>query len=298
MRALTKNLLLLVLLGAILGYLARRYPELSKGTDFVHFYCASRMVIEGAGNRLYDFALQEQFQARYAGRIGTYFVHPPFEALIYLPFALLPLNSAYIFWTAVNVALLFLTAWLLRRSWVPRWDWRLLGLAFLSFVPALVTMLQGQDSILQLLLFTAAFAALRRQKDFAAGCLLAGGLFKFQLALPLFVMLLPARGKKFAAGFSCVGALLVLISVAVSGWGSLVDYPRCLLRFSDLPLAAVHPREEMANLRGLAALLFRAPQLAGIFTVVGSLAILWMAMRGYKESQASGENSVRLAFAA
>ena len=299
MRVLAKNLLFLLLLGAVIGYLARRFPDLSKGTDFVHFYCAARMVSEGAGHRLYDFQLQEQFQARYAGRVGTYFVHPPFEALIYLPFTLLPLSSAYALWSGLNAALLVLSARLLQRLALRNLDWRAVSLACLSFVPALVTLLQGQDSILQLLLFTAAFAGLRRQKEFLAGCLLAGGLFKFQLALPLFLMVLPGRTRRFVAGFAAVGGLLVLASVAVSGWGSLVDYPRALLQFSQLPLAAVHPREEMANLRGLAAVFFPNPQVAEMFTLAGTLAIFWLAIRGGKGagSRTHSEGHENLAWA-
>jgi len=39
------------------------------------------MVREGFGRQLYDFHAQEKFQIRYAGRIGEYYIHPPFETL-------------------------------------------------------------------------------------------------------------------------------------------------------------------------------------------------------------------------
>jgi hypothetical protein len=282
MRNLAKNLLLLLTLGAVLGYLGRRFPELAKGTDFVHFYSAARMVREGLGPRLYDLALQQQFQARYAGRAGTNFVHPPFETLIYLPFSIWTLGRAYLLWSTLNIALLLLTARLLQRHLFPDWDWRLMGLASFLFVPVLVNLQQGQDSILLLFLFVSAFAALRDGREFAAGCLLACGLFKFHFALPLFLMTLPGRTRRFSAGFASVAAVLVLVSVAISHWGVLVDYPRCLLHFPETAGAVLHPREEMANLRGLGALLSAGnARLGSAITWAGSLLIFWLAIRGW-----------------
>ncbi|MGC1962164.1 MAG: glycosyltransferase family 87 protein, partial [Candidatus Sulfotelmatobacter sp.] len=155
-----------------------------QGTDFPDFYCAARMLAAGHGHHLYDADLQRQYQAHYAGRVGTLYIHPPFEAVLYLAVAWLPLRYAYLLWSLLNLAFLGVGARRLAKEILP-WDWRLSLAASLTFVPALLCFLQGQDSLLLLLLAVLAFAALRRGRGFAAGCWLGLGLFKFQLALPL-----------------------------------------------------------------------------------------------------------------
>ena len=95
MPTLAKNLLVLSALALVVIYFAYIFPRMQKGLDFPDFYAAARMVRDGRGRDLYDPLVQNQYLIRYSGRIGTYFIHPPFEALVYLPFALLPLRWAY-----------------------------------------------------------------------------------------------------------------------------------------------------------------------------------------------------------
>jgi len=80
----TQNTLLLLMLAGIVYYFAHNFAERAQGTDFADRYAAARMVREGYGHQLYDFHLQEQFQIRYAGRVGEYYIHPPFETLLFL----------------------------------------------------------------------------------------------------------------------------------------------------------------------------------------------------------------------
>src|SRR5439155_320641 len=101
-----KNFLLLAALALIAIYLAHRFPEMEKGTDFPDFYAAAKLVHDGLGHQLYDPAVQERFQIRYSGRIGTLYIHPAFEALFYLPFAAAPPHRAYVLWSLLNLALL------------------------------------------------------------------------------------------------------------------------------------------------------------------------------------------------
>jgi hypothetical protein len=98
------------------------------------------------------------------------------------------------------------------------------GLMLLWFVPLLIALLFGQDSILFLLLCCLAWQQLESRKDMSAGCLLALGLFKFQFAIPIAVLIAMRRGWRFAAGFllASVGvALLCAGIVGVSGIRSL-----------------------------------------------------------------------------
>ena len=250
-----KTLMLLVLLSALTVFFCAHFSASSHGTDFPDFYSASRLLIAGHGHELYDAQVQRQFQSRYVGRVGTLYIHPPFEALFYLAVAWLPLNSAYALWTVLNLAFLAFIARKLAREVLPAWDWRLLLMASLTFVPALLNFLQGQDSVLLLLFVTLAFIALRSNRAFAAGCWLGLGLFKFHLVLPLALVLALQKGRNgFLRGFALMAAALAAVSAAISGWAVFAAYPKFLLHLREQPFAGVFP-QAMANFRGLSYVL-------------------------------------------
>src|SRR5437868_8830581 len=79
--------------------------------DFISFYTAGKMVLRGLGSRLYDPHVQEVVQAFAASRVQyrqgpLLYNHPPFEALIFAPYALFSYVKAYVLWALVNVFLL------------------------------------------------------------------------------------------------------------------------------------------------------------------------------------------------
>ena len=120
-------------LAGIAYFFASSFDRRANGTDFPDFYTAARMVREGYGHQLYDFGAQDQFLIRYAGRTGTYYIHPPFETLLYLPFSLWSLHTAYTLWCLFNAAVLAHTAIVFQRHVFHRLDWRVLLLLFLLF---------------------------------------------------------------------------------------------------------------------------------------------------------------------
>src|SRR5579863_7718136 len=140
----------------VVHFFVASFPGRAKGSDFPEFYAAARMVIEGQGHQLYDPAVQEEFQIRYAGRIGTYFIHPPFEALIYLPFALSPLTTAYALWTWFNGGLLVVLSLVLSRDVLEPLTWPVVLAGLFLFPPVLLNFFEGQDALLLLLLVMAA----------------------------------------------------------------------------------------------------------------------------------------------
>jgi hypothetical protein len=247
---LIRNLAVIFLLAGLVWYLARDFAEKGKGTDFPDFYAAARMVRAGMGKQLYDPAMQSTYQARYVGRSGSLYLHPPFEVLVYLPFSWAPLPLAYGLWNLFSAALLIACARLLRPLANRNWSWQLVLGCSVGFTPVLLCFLQGQDSILLLLILLLTLRALSRGQDVVAGVLLACGLFKFHLALPLFVIFAIARKGKFIAGFASSALLLVLASIGIAGWASLLSYPRFLIHFSELPMPGNSPLG-MANLHGL-----------------------------------------------
>ncbi|MFZ0277556.1 MAG: glycosyltransferase family 87 protein [Candidatus Sulfotelmatobacter sp.] len=254
-----------------------------QGTDFPDFYCAARMLAAGHGHQLYDADLQRQYQARYAGRVGTLYIHPPFEAVFYLAVAWLPLRYAYLLWSLLNLTFLGFAVRRLAKEILP-WDWRLSLVASLTFVPTLLCFLQGQDSLLLLLLVVSSFAALRRGRGLAAGCWLGLGLFKFQLALPLALVLVVTQNRSvrtsLVKGFSLAALALAGLSAAISGWSVFLIYPKFLLHLKTQPFAGIIP-SAMANFRGLIYLFFRNDQSSGpiitlsIASAAALVATLW-----------------------
>ena len=280
-----KNALVILALAGITYLFAIGFDQRAKGTDFPDFYSAARMVLEGRGHQLYDFQAQDQFLTRYVGRTGTYYIHPPFETLLYLPFSLWSLRTAYLLWCVFNAAVLSCTAIVFQRQILNRWDWRVLLLLFFLFPPVLLNFLQGQDSLLLLLLMTLAVVALQRGRNFTAGCLLGCGLFKFHLILAFVVLAASLRKKGLFRGFALVFVILALISVGISGWAFPTAYPRFLMRLSSLPLAGIHPAQ-MANIRGLIAVpgVVRDASVRLIVTLIASVSLFLYAARGFGSS--------------
>jgi hypothetical protein len=240
--------------GALAAFAGWRFSSSLQGTDFPDFYCAARMLAEGHGHQLYDVEVQRQYQARYSGRVGTLYIHPPFEAVFYLTVAWLPLRNAYLLWFFLSLTFLAVAARRLARDALLPWDWRLLLAASLTFVPVLLCLAQGQDSLLLLLVVVFAFTAFRRDRDFAAGCWLGLGLFKFQIVLPLAFVLVVARSgsarREFAKGLALVALAFAGLSAAIAGGSVFTVYPKFLVHLQAQSYAGIFP-QAMANFRGL-----------------------------------------------
>lgn len=232
--------------------IARAYP------DFTVFYTAGKLLGEGAGNRLYEPQAQLRVQEKLAeipSRRGPLpYYHPPFEGLIFLPLAVLPYVWAFTTWDVLNLVFLTVVVLWLRRSvlllrLIPAWEC-IIGL--LALFPVFACFLQGQDSILQLLLCTAGFVALKKESDVVAGCWFALAMFKFQFIVPLVLLLVLWKRSRILLGFVPLSIGLVLVSAALVGWKELALYPAYVLRGTRPPVFGSAPPELMANLRGLA----------------------------------------------
>jgi hypothetical protein len=160
--------------------------------DFTTFYAAGRILSSGNSSRLYASALRRQVEQEFAPQPVSQkgllpYLHPPVEALIFLPFAKLPYFEAYLLWDAISVLAMAVAFQILRRHLPrvrgePAW---LLLLTGLAFFPAFTVLLQGQDDMLLFLFFALAYSAMRGESEFAAGCWLGLVTFRFQIVLPL-----------------------------------------------------------------------------------------------------------------
>jgi hypothetical protein len=88
-------------------------------SDFAIYYCAGSMVRQGLGRQLYDeaaqFKVQKEFSPAVALRLGALpYNHPPFEAMLFVPFTYLPYPWAFALWDLTNLLLLTTLPFLLR----------------------------------------------------------------------------------------------------------------------------------------------------------------------------------------
>ena len=200
--------------------------------DFTIFYSAGKIMRDGPRVDLYDgasqFAVQKEFAPGVRIRQAALpYNHPPFEALLFVPLTSFPYFDAYLIWNLFNVFILCAIPFILRSHVAilrthPQWFWTLLSLAFF---PVFMTLIQGQDSILLLLLFVLTFVFLKKNAVFIAGSCLALGLFRFHLVLPLALILLLRGKRNVILGFISVALLLLLLSVGLVGWSTVMHYP-------------------------------------------------------------------------
>lgn len=228
-------------------------------TDFSVFYTAGTILREGLGHDLYNrqvqFRVQEDFAGHLPFRRGPLpYIHPPFEAPIFVPLSFLPYAKAFEVWDLLSVGMLFGVAVVLKRSvgmlrMMAHWKF---VLASLTFFPIFVCFLQGQDSILQLLLCALAYGAMKKNSDFLGGCWLALAAFKFQFTIPIVLLFFLWKRKRVALGFGAVGGVLVLASVALVGVKAMLDYPAFILRVVNSSGLGGVPLSLLPNLHGLA----------------------------------------------
>jgi hypothetical protein len=139
-------------------------------------------------------------------------------------------------------------------------------------------LLQGQDILPLLLLYVLACRAIKRHSDFAAGCWLGLGLFRFHLVLPFLFVLALRKRWRVLAGSAVMAMLMALLSVVVVGWKEALAYPLYLMQVENRVGTGVIAPEKMPNLRGLLfVLLPHATPHAVMFAAVAalSLALLW-----------------------
>ena len=271
--------------------------DTSRLLDFSEFYAAGQMVRHGLGNSLYDLRVQAEFQLKVAP-VHAFYLRPPFEALLFVPFTYLSYRAAYAAWLMFSLAILAGAARLIQGNTdvldamfqytrgIPV-DFGLLLLVFLTFSPTMDCLLIGQDSVLMLLIYTLVFLTLKRGWELEAGGLLALGLFKFHLVLPFAIIFALRRRGSFVLGFAGIALLLIAISVLVSGPGVLVSYPAMFLNSKYRMLMGFQP-EYAANIRGLLYLITPS-KIPGVISgaVVAALSafLLWVTARIWRDSE-------------
>lgn len=229
--------------------------------DFAAFYTAGRMVDSGSSAKLYDRASQWKVQQEFASQVNTRrgplpYIRPPFEALVFAPAGRMQYGAAWLVWFSLKIALLALVTWVAPISCTAAMSFRDRLLVGGAFFPVGFDLVQGQDSILLLLIFAGAARLLAQESYFLCGLVLALGLFKPHLVIPFFLVLaVQRRGLKIAGGFVAAAIPLLMISISMVHWRGIVEYPRYLWFLNQAPELGMVKAASMPNIRGLAAAL-------------------------------------------
>ncbi|MBA2276243.1 MAG: DUF2029 domain-containing protein [Chloroflexia bacterium] len=265
------------------------------GGDFIAFFNAGRIVADGDGSDLYDWERQVAGQARALGVATVDTVMPfPYPAFVAAPYALLarmPYVWAYVLATLAMFAAAIAAVLLLRPvSPTVRAQPLLVTLGVLASQPLLQVMYGGQTVAFSLLCFAGSYAALRRERDVAAGVWLGLLLYKPQLAVPLLALLLWRGRWRVVAVAGAVGIALGSVGLAIAG----PDWPRQMLALVGSTGYTAQERlngPQMISLMGVAEQIFGAKSLwayavAGVLGL-GALALLLRVWRHAKPERAT-----------
>jgi hypothetical protein len=256
-------------------------PAIRAGhADFRNMYTAGYMVRTGLGSEIYDDGATKILQDALVSKesLALPYIRPAYQALVYVPLSMLPFQQAYYTFLAFNLAILFLCMRLLHpyTSNLAHLRFDLPAIMFLFF-PITVALMQGQDSIILLALLIGAFLCMRRNHECLAGGLVALGLFKFQLVIPIFALFLMWRRWRFSAAFACTSAVLTGISIWILGVAQSVRYFHELMGvILTLSFSAGMSLKMnlMANLHGAFYALLNGSPLALQLTVAASAAVM------------------------
>lgn len=236
--------------------------------DFIIFYSGAQIINDGKSKELFKIETQNAYQAKFDVPQLEWplpFNHAPYELLLFLPLAHLPYPVAHAIWSGVNlVILVIMLRWLL-----PYVDSRhncFIGASVVGWFPTMEALRLGQDSILSALLLLAVFVALKRKHDAWAGFLLALGLYKPHLVLPMAGTLLIARRWRSIAVFIITGVILVAVSIGMVGWQSIFDFVSILRSMHNYSYI-IYPAN-MPNIRGLLYDMFQGGNLEFLTVIV------------------------------
>lgn len=273
----------------------------SSSSDFMGFYTEGRIFKQGARSGLYDPNVQMSYQHRIFGRVEPTLVydHPPFEILVFWPLAYLPYPVAYLLWDLLNLVLLAWSLYLL-RPFAGNIDTKSrLTLTLAALFPLISTLREGQNEIPLLLACVGAFVCLKKRREFAAGCALGAGLFRFQFVLPLLIVFLALKRWRIILGSAAVAAFLGLLSLALVGWAGIQDYIKLVL---TLAKSGAFPTlvPAMPNVRGFVDVLLSGrveQRYLTALVVVGSLALLvWPVAKWRRRRWDPGDKAFDLLF--
>jgi len=192
------------------------------GGDFPAFYGAGSIVAEQGYENLYDPATQQAAQDGLIASEGGYlfFAYPPFVATAYSWLNPLGYRGAYVVQMMIMWLLAGATVALLMpvNVTVRRYPFAVLA-ALVLFQPILSSLIGGQNTIVTLFLFVAAYRAEASGRELLAGVAIGLMAYKPQYGIPLAVIAAGAGRIRMLAGTAVTWLGLFLAAAAALGIG-------------------------------------------------------------------------------
>jgi Glycosyltransferase family 87 len=256
------------LLGVFVPWIVGTNP---RSSDFVSHYAAGQIVRESP-QELYSLTLQREHQQTLHARQFLPWVHPAAEALLFGPLSWMGIDAAFRVWQALNLAALCWVACGLRR-YLGELTGRQMGAVFAAtLIPLGGGLAGGQDHILCLVLYCAAFLLMEDGRDALAGCAIGLAFVRFQLAIPMLVFFIVMRRWRVVGAVVVTAGAMLAASFAVVGRGLASSY-RAAMGYT----ATVHDTASlthMPSVRGLLAFVVTRPKELAIVTAVVSVLLL------------------------
>jgi len=229
-----------LLFAAQMAILAVEIPRAVRGpSEFRRFYEAGGRVRSGHLREMYGASAQSDSEAGSAAaeHAGPRFDRPAYEALLFVPFAMLGYPAAYACFLVFNLALLglgirLMDPYLLRIENVVRW---MPAAVFLCFGPVALALAAGADSIVLLTLVIAAAVLYYRDRDVSAGVCLGLTVFNPLFVGTIAVLMMFWRRWRLAAACGVAAAGCLLVSRWMTGAGALGAWARGAILWSVAP---------------------------------------------------------------
>ncbi len=207
--------------------------------DFISFWGAGRLALEGAPSAAYDRSVLLTVQLTAATFDGGEmpFAYPPAFLLLLAPFALLPFPVAMTAWTVATFAAYLAAA----KRMFPASGW-----LAAAFPPVLVNAVLGQSAFMIAGLFIGGLLLLPR-RPFLAGLLLGCLAVKPQLGLLLPLALLAGGQWRAIAGAAISSTGVLILGAMALGWSATWAW------LAQLPLYASIAQEGLVGWHKLAS---------------------------------------------
>jgi Glycosyltransferase family 87 len=243
-----------MLLSAIAALVLAQYLRLwiaipqnqARTSDFAGTYAAATLLRSGHAPQLYDLPAEEAVLAATGtprDHLDIPFENPPAAAGIAVPLSLLDSATAYRVFSAVQLLLVVLAAWIAIRAapWRPgtgRWTTVAIAAVAVAGLGSGLVLIEGQWDGVAALGLALAYAGWRRGLAGWPGVALGftAAVAKPHLVLGLLAFMAGRRDWRGLAGAAAGGGLAVAVSVAVAGPDSVSAFGSALLQPSNSPV--------------------------------------------------------------
>jgi len=205
---------------------------------------------------VWDPQLQNRYLQKLVPKVELkkvfYSQYPPYLMVLCMPLSLVPMNIAYIGWVVLGIAGIAFSVYSLTATTLKgKFERAFTYIAVFSTFPAWLCFRLGQIGLAIFPAMMWFWVALDRKYWFRAGMLGGFCLLKLQYAPILFITGFLLGGMRFVAGYTVMGLIYLIASIAVLGLDNVLHYPQALKmgEISGGQITGVSP-EAQQNLRG------------------------------------------------